>query len=141
MNPQLNVVTLGVADVIASTRFYSEGLGWRPLLVVDEEVAFFQVGHGLLVALYGLDDLGTDAGEPATAGTSFSLGQNLASREEVDRAGERLQAAGGRVIKPPQGASWGGYHAYVADPDGHRWEIVHNPGLTVADDGTVTFEG
>lgn len=141
MGPQLNVVTLGVADVPASTRFYAEGLGWEPLLVVDEEVAFFQVGHGLLLALYGLDDLGTDAGEAATAGTPFSLGQNLASPEAVDAAVERFRVAGGRVVKAPQGASWGGYHAYVADPDGHRWEIVHNPGLTVADDGTVRFEG
>jgi catechol 2,3-dioxygenase-like lactoylglutathione lyase family enzyme len=110
-----------------------------PTFEVEGEVVFYQVGHGLVLGLFGLDDLGTDAGVPATPGTSFSLASNVDSEAAVDAAVERARAAGATVLKEPQRASFGGYHAYIADPDGHRWEIAHNPGLTVAADGTVTF--
>lgn len=139
MEQHLSLVTLGVADLAASREFYSTGLGWSPVLDLDDEIVFYQVGHGLLIGLFPLADLGADAGVEATAGTSFSLASNVGSESAVDAAVERARAAGATVLKRPQRASFGGYHAYIADPDGHRWEIAYNPGLTVAPDGTVRF--
>jgi catechol 2,3-dioxygenase-like lactoylglutathione lyase family enzyme len=132
------MVTLGVGDLGASRRFYTEGLGWRPLLDLDE-VVFYQVGHGIALALFPLDALSGDVGRPATPGTSFTLARNVDSPAEVDEAMTRAAAAGAEVLKPAQRAAFGGYHGYFADPDGHRWEICHNPGWSVAEDGTVSL--
>ncbi|URM92259.1 VOC family protein [Streptomyces sp. MRC013] len=138
MEQRLSLVTLGVEDVGASRRFYSRGLGWEPLLDM-EEIVFYQVGSGLALALFPLAELGADTGHPAVAGTPFTLAQNLDSPAEVDAAVRRARAAGATVLKEPQRAAFGGYHGYFADPDGHRWEVCHNPGWSVADDGTVTL--
>jgi catechol 2,3-dioxygenase-like lactoylglutathione lyase family enzyme len=138
MNQQVNLVTLGVGDLRAGRRFYSQGLGWTPLLDLDE-IVFYQVGRGLVLALFPLSDLGADTGHPAVAGTPFTLAQNLDSPAEVDVAMDRARAAGATVLKEPRRAAFGGYHGYFADPDGHRWEVCHNPGWSVADDGTVTL--
>ncbi|MFE5209488.1 VOC family protein [Streptomyces sp. NPDC056600] len=135
---QLSLVTLGVADLAVSRRFYSEGLGWSPLLDLDE-VVFYQMGAGLALALFPLADLAADVGSPATAGTPFTLARNVESPAEVDEAMARAGAAGAEVLKPAQRAAFGGYHGYFADPDGHRWEICHNPGWSVAEDGTVSL--
>jgi len=132
----LNLVTLGVADLAASRAFYSDGLGWAPTLDIDE-IVFYQVGANLLLGLFPLEDLGADAGHPARAGTSFSLAQVVGTEAEVDGALDRARQAGATVLKEPQRAAFGGYHGYFADPDGHRWEVAHNPGWTVAEDGTV----
>ncbi|MFC8490439.1 VOC family protein [Streptomyces sp. NPDC057235] len=138
MNQQLNLVTLGVEKLKASRQFYSRGLGWTPLLDLDE-IVFYQIGKGLALALFPLADLGADTGHPATAGTPFTLAQNLDSPAEVDEAMQRARAAGATVLKEAQRAAFGGYHGYFADPDGYRWEVCHNPGWSVADDGTVTL--
>ncbi|MER5480359.1 VOC family protein [Streptomyces sp. NPDC002734] len=135
---QLSLVTLGVGDLAVSRRFYSEGLGWSPLLDLGE-VVFYQVGAGLALALFPLADLAADVGSPATAGTPFTLARNVESPAEVDEAMTRAGAAGAEVLKPAQRAAFGGYHGYFADPDGHRWEICHNPGWSVAEDGTVSL--
>lgn len=140
MEQHLNLITLGVVDLDRARTFYSTGLGWTPVLDLDE-VVFYQVGHGLVLGLFPLSELGADAGAEATRGTSFSLACNVDSEAAVDAAVERARSAGAAVLKEPQQASWGGYHAYVADPDGHRWEIAHNPGLTADPDGTVRFGG
>ncbi|MGW4286037.1 VOC family protein [Streptomyces sp. NPDC004673] len=136
MNQQVSMVTLGVGDLAVSRRFYSEGLGWTPLLDLDE-VVFYQVGKGLALALFPLSDLAADTGAPATPGTPFTLAQNLGSPAEVDTAVDRAREAGAKILKEPQRAAFGGYHAYFADPDGHRWEVCHNPGWSVSADGTV----
>jgi hypothetical protein len=136
MDQAVSIITLGVADLAASRAFYSEGLGWTPLLDIPE-IVFYQVAPGVAVGLFPLDELGEDAGHEATAGSSFTVAQNLASDDEVRAAVERFRRAGGTVLKEPQLAAVGFLHAYVADPDGHRWEIAHNPGWSVADDGTV----
>lgn len=138
MKQQVNLVTLGVGDLAVSRRFYSGGLGWTPLLDLDG-IVFYQIGAGLALGLFSLADLGTDTGHPATAGTPFTLAQNLDSPAEVDAAVERARAAGATVLKNPQYAAFGGYHGYFADPDGHRWEVCHNPGWSVAPDGSVTM--
>lgn len=138
MDQQLTFITLGVADLAVSRRFYVDGLGWVPLLELPGEIIFFQVGHGVVLGLWSLESLGADAGAPAVPGSSVALASNVASEAAVDAAVQRAHAAGATVLKAP---SWHEhiriYHAYVADPDGHRWEIACNPGLSVDADGTV----
>jgi catechol 2,3-dioxygenase-like lactoylglutathione lyase family enzyme len=140
VDQHVTFITLGVADVAASRRFYVDGLGWTPLFEVPGEITFFQVGHGLVLGTWRLDALGADAGAPATPGTPFALASNVGSEAAVDAAVARAEAAGATVLKSP---GWHEeiriYHAYVADPDGHRWEIAYNPGLTIAADGTVSL--
>jgi uncharacterized protein len=140
MDQRVTVITLGVLDLAVSRQFYVDGLGWTPLLDAGEAV-FFQIGHGLVLSLYGRADLARDSGCAAGPGEPppFSLSQNVDSEAEVDRVVEQLRVAGGDVVAPPSRAPWGGYISYVADPDGFRWEVAHNPGLTVAADGTASF--
>jgi catechol 2,3-dioxygenase-like lactoylglutathione lyase family enzyme len=138
MQQRMDLVTLGVADLARSRAFYSDGLGWMPTFELDE-IVFYQVGFGTLLAVFPLAELGADAGHAATPGTPFSLAQVVDDTGAVDAAVARARTAGATVLKEPQWASFGGYHAYFADPDGHRWEVAYNPGWTVADDGTVTL--
>jgi uncharacterized protein len=141
---RLTLVTLGVRDLAASRRFYVEGLGWEPTLDVDD-VVFLQVAPGVLLALWPSTELRADIDAerppfgPADA-APFALAHNVASGAEVDTAIEKAVAAGGTVLKPAQPAPlFGGRQGYVADPDGFRWEIAYNPGLTVAPDGRVVM--
>jgi len=129
VTPAISLVTLGVRDVAAATRFY-QALGF-PLssASVPGVVSFFRTAGGLL-GLYGADDLADDAQLPRTGDAAFrgvTLAVNLGSREQVDAAIGAAEAAGARVIKAAQATEWGGYHAYFADPDGHAWELAHNP--------------
>jgi catechol 2,3-dioxygenase-like lactoylglutathione lyase family enzyme len=139
MEQQLSFVTLGVSDLARSKQFYLEGLGWTPTMDI-EEVCFIQVAPGALLALFSAEDLAADVGvaaDDAAHGTGrVSFAHNVASPAEVDAAVDRVEAAGGTVLKDPQ-ETFFGYHAYVADPDGFRWEIAYNPGWSVAADGTV----
>ena len=138
----MTLLTLGVADLDASRRFYVDGLGWRPLLDAGEAV-FLQVGPGLVLSLYGRADLAREAGTAAGPGPPppVSLAHNVVREEDVPRVVAEMCAAGGVVVSGPSRASWGGVTAYVADPDGFRWEIAYNPGLSMAADGTVRFDG
>ncbi len=134
----ISLVTLGVRDVPASTRFY-EALGFQLSSgSVTGEVSFFQTGGGRL-GLYGLDALAADAGVPPRApGAGFSgvtLAVNVADPAAVDAALAAAAAAGAQVVKPPQATEWGGYHGYFADPDGHLWEVAHNPFWPLDDEG------
>lgn len=142
MRQHVTLITLGVADLARSRAFYVAGLGWEPTFEVPGEIAFLQVGHGLLLGLWDLEKLGGDAGAPATTGTPFALASNVGSDDEVDEAFARAVAAGATPLVAPRPHPFvpGMYHAYVADPDGHRWELAHNPGITVDGDGTVRFE-
>jgi predicted lactoylglutathione lyase len=133
----ISLVTLGVADVAAATAFY-EALGF-PLSSgsVEGEVSFFRTAGGLL-GLYGAAALAADAQLPNAGSTGFrgvTLAINLAAREDVDSAIASAEAAGARVLKPAQATEWGGYHAYFADPDGHAWEVAHNPFWPLGADG------
>jgi uncharacterized protein len=138
MDQRLTFVTLGVTDLEGSRRFYVGGLGWTPLLDAGEAV-FFQVGPGLVLSLYGRSDLAREAGtaDGPVLPPPISLAHNLGSEEEVDAVVGQMRAAGGVVVAAPVRTAWGGYNAYVADPDGFRWEIAYNPGLSVDPDGTV----
>ncbi len=134
---RLTLVTLGVADVARATSFY-EALGWQRSSASNDSVSFFQLG-GLALSVFGRQDLADDAMVPS-AGHGFSgisLAINLESEAEVDRVADEWVACGGTVIKQPHRAFWGGYSGYVADPDGHLWELAHNPGFTLGADGSM----
>jgi catechol 2,3-dioxygenase-like lactoylglutathione lyase family enzyme len=117
VEPRISFVTLGVTDLHRATRFYAAGLG-LPQLPSPPTVSFFELGRTWL-ALYPRELLAADAGVPAE-GSGFSgiaLAHNVRSEAE----------AGGRVVKPPGRADWGGYSGYFADPDGFLWEVAWNP--------------
>lgn len=138
MEQRLSLVTLGVADVAAARRFYEEGLGWKPSSQSNPNIAFFPLG-GMVLALYQRAALAEDARLPAD-GSGFggiTLAYNGRSREEVDAVMAKTVAAGATVLKPAQEVFWGGYSGYVADPDGHPWEVAWNPFWDIAEDGSV----
>ncbi len=128
MEQRLSVITLGVADLARSRVFYEQGLGWT-VGGAAEQVVFFQL-NGIVLALYPRADLAADAGVPADEGSGFAgmtLAHNVRSPQEVDEVLVEAQRAGGRLIKPGVAVFWGGYSGYFADPDGHLWEVAHNP--------------
>jgi hypothetical protein len=144
MEQRLTLVTLGVRDLPTARRFYVDGLGWEPTLDLDE-VVFLQVAPGVLLALWSVTELQADVDPerppfgPADA-APIALAHNVASEAEVDEILARAVSAGGTVVKPAQPApAFKGYQGYIADPDGFRWEIAYNPGLTVGPDGRVEF--
>lgn len=127
MKPRISMITLGVSDLERSIHFYEQGLG-LPRMDSPPEVAFFTL-NGSWLGLYGRESLAEDAGVPA-AGSGFSgvtLAHNLESEAAVDELMGQAVAAGARLVKPPQKVAWGGYSGYFADPDGHLWEVAHNP--------------
>ncbi len=128
MLPQrISLVTLGVADVERSRRFY-EGLGFRAADFDSESVTFFDM-NGFVFAIFGREDLAEDANVAIEDGafSRMSLAINLGSESAVDAAMEFAASKGGRVTQPARKVFWGGYAGYFADPDGHLWEIAYNP--------------
>ena len=125
--PRITLVTLGVKDVATSTAFYRR-LGWRLTNAGNEEVSFFAL-DGIVLAVWSRAELAGDAKvadtPPGFGGIALAI--NLASRPEVDRAMSAAEAAGARITKPAEPVFWGGYSGYFADPDGHLWEVAHNP--------------
>jgi catechol 2,3-dioxygenase-like lactoylglutathione lyase family enzyme len=120
-------MTLGVDDVARSARFY-EALGLKRHMRDSEGVAFFDAG-GAVLSLYGRDALAKDAGLNALpqGSGSATLAFNVGSESAVDEALAAAGAAGGKILKPGYRIFWGGYIGYFADPDGHLWEVAHNP--------------
>lgn len=141
MEQRLSLVTLGVSDLERARRFYEDGLGWRRANE-DGSVVFFQL-PGAVLGLWSRASLAEDAGL-ADAGATFSgmtLAYNARSREEVDAVIAEAEAAGGRVLKPAAETFWGGYSGYFADPDGHPWEVAHNPFWSLDAEGRVNLAG
>jgi uncharacterized protein len=141
MKPRISVLTLGVSDLERSLAFYRDGLGLPTEGIVGREfehgaVAFFDLAGGLKLAIWAQADIAHDTGLPLTptSPTAFTVGHNVASREEVDEAIGQARAAGAEILKPPQETFYGGYAGYFRDPDGHVWEVVWNPDLLPADD-------
>ncbi|AUY49410.1 VOC family protein [Streptomyces sp. CB01881] len=135
---RISIVTLGVADLDASARFY-EALGWRRSSASSPEIVWFRTADSVL-GLFPHDELAADAGVPPTGEPSFrgvTLAVNLESPELVDAALKTAVAAGATVVKPPTATSWGGYSGYFEDLDGHLWELAHNPFFPFTEDGSL----
>ncbi len=138
MEQRLSLLTLGVADVERSRAFYEE-LGWSASSQSGPDVAFFQAG-GMAIALWGRQALAEDSGVTDTAGWGgVTLAHNVRSRAEVDALLARAEAAGATIPRPGGETFWGGYSGVFVDPDGHPWEVAHNPGWSLAEDGSVTL--
>jgi len=137
MKPRISMITLGVRDLAVSMKFYEQGLGF-PRMESPPEVAFFTL-NGTWLGLYGREALAEDATVPADGQgfESFALAHNVPSEAEVDEVMRQAVNAGATLVKPPQKVFWGGYSGYFKDPDGHLWEVAHNPFFWVgpSDDG------
>lgn len=134
MNPQITVLTLGVADLKRSVRFYRDGLGFKTQGIIGTEfehgaVAFFQLQSGLQLALWPRCSIAADCGLPEQppSPTEFTIGHNVTSKLAVDEVMNQAQQAGATIVKPAQSTFYGGYAGYFQDPDGHLWEVVFNP--------------
>jgi catechol 2,3-dioxygenase-like lactoylglutathione lyase family enzyme len=143
MRPSVSFVTLGVRDIEATRRFYVDGLGWQPTLFVPGEVLFVQVAHGVLLSLFDIEHFAREAPGLYRGSESapISLGHLVDSDDDVAGVLDRAAASGGRIVTPASRRDWGGISGYFADPDGYLWEVAHNPGFRVADDGTVSMGG
>lgn len=139
MEQHLRVLTLGVRDVERSRGFYVDGLGWPLALHVPGEVAFVQIGHGLLLSLWAIEQMVAEAGEVSAAAPPLTLAHNVASEAEVAAFLKRAAHAGATLLKPAELREWGGVSGYFADPDGFVWEVAHNPGLRTDADGNVSI--
>jgi catechol 2,3-dioxygenase-like lactoylglutathione lyase family enzyme len=137
MQQQVSVVTLGVADLARSKRFYAEGFGWRPVFE-NADIVFYQM-NGFVLGTWLKAELAGDMRRDPSGFAAFALAHNVASREAVDEAIARLAEFGGQVLRPADAPPHGGFRGYVADPDGHAWEIAWNPGFAISPEGHVTF--
>ena len=137
--PRIHIVTLGVGDLSRSRQFY-EAWGWKASSVSNENIVFLKGGAGVL-ALYGREALAEDAlaEDLPTGFSAVTLARNASSKEEVDAWYATALAAGARELKTPQEAFWGGYSGYLADPDGHLWELAFNPYFVFDDHGNLAL--
>ena len=137
MEQRISLITLGVADLRRAMDFYA-AMGWDGSSP-DDDVAFFQAA-GMVFALWGRAKLAADSGTQDDGGWGgITLAHNVRSPAEVDAVLEQARAAGGDVVRPGAETFWGGYSGVFHDPDGHVWEVAHNPRWTIADDGTVSI--
>ena len=139
MEPRISLITLGVADVGRARAFY-EALGWEGESP-DDDVVFFQAG-GMVVALWSRAKLAADSVVPDGGGWGgVTLAHNVGSPAEVDAIVEEARAGGAEIVREPAETFWGGYSAAMVDPEGHAWEIAHNPRWTIHPDGSVELPG
>lgn len=139
MSAHATIITLGVSDVARSSAFY-EALGFHRSSASEASISFFRAG-GIVLAVFGHSALAEDAGVPAGPVESVgfrgvTIAMNLGSADEVDAEYARWVSLGATPVKAPEGVFWGGYSSYVADPDGHLWELAHNPYLPLRADGS-----
>jgi uncharacterized protein len=133
---RVSLITLGVRDLARARAFY-EALGWTTNAAPGDDVVFFQAG-GTIVSLWGREQLAEDTGVEDSGGWGgITPAYNTRSDAEVDAVLAEVQAAGGTVLRPGAPTFWGGYSGAFADPEGHAWEVAHNPHWTIAEDGSV----
>ncbi|HEY3183684.1 MAG TPA: VOC family protein [Gaiellaceae bacterium] len=138
MDQRVSLITLGVADLDQARAFY-EGLGWKTGAAPADDVVFFQTG-GMIVALWGREQLAEDSGVADGGGWGgVTLAYNVRSPEEVDAVIDEARAAGARIAREGAETFWGGYSGVFVDPDGHPWEVAHNPHWTIRDDGSISL--
>ena len=136
---RLSLLTLGVTDMVRARRFY-EGMGLRASFGSRETVTFFQLGN-VVLGLFGRADLAADAkvADSAPGFSGITLAWNVASDTEVDQVLTLAVQNGARIVKPAEKVFWGGYAGYFADPDGHLWEVAHNPFWTLDVNGRLVL--
>lgn len=136
----VSLITLAVTDLDASTRFY-EALGWQASAAsVAGQISFLR-GGTVMLGLFPADAFGTEVGhDPSTAGTPVALATNVSSDELVDAFLAAALRSGATIVRPATRMAWGGYSGYFADPDGHVWEVAHNPHAVLAADGRLAME-
>lgn len=138
MEQRLSLVTLGVTDLKKSRDFYRH-LGWKESDQSDDDIAFFQAG-GIVFGLWSRASLAEDSAVEDTGGWGgVTLAYNTRSREEVDEVIEGARSAGADISREPEQTFWGGYSGVFVDPDGHPWEVAHNPFWEITEDGAVTL--
>lgn len=138
MQQQISVITLGVTDLSRSRSFYVQGFGWVPVFE-NSEIIFYQM-NGFVLGTFLKASLEEDMGRSTQleAG-AYALAHNVPDRGDVGRVMERLANSGGHVMRAADAPAHGGYRGYVADPDGHAWEIAWNPAWQIDENGHVTF--
>ena len=138
MRQRVSLITLGVSDLVRARRFY-EQLGWTTGAAPEDDVVFFQAG-GMVVGLWSREKLGDDSGVDDGGGWGgVALAHNVRSPAEVDSVIDEARRAGARIAREPAETFWGGYSAIFVDPDGHPWEVAHNPRWTLGEDGSIAL--
>ncbi|HCT79804.1 MAG TPA: glyoxalase [Micromonosporaceae bacterium] len=136
MEQRLSLITLGVSDLARARAFY-EAMGWQSHSKPEEGVVFFQTG-GMIVALWDRASLAEDSVVTDNGGWGgVTLAYNVRSPGEVDAVLSEAERAGATIGRPGAETFWGGYSGVFIDPDGHPWEVAHNPGWTILDDGSI----
>ena len=141
MEQRISLITLGVADLQRAVTFYENVIGWKAA-ASPPGVVFFDL-NGVVFALWPHAELAKDLGLTATsvpAYRGYALAHNVRSEAEVDAIFARLKSSSATIVKEPQKTFWGGYSGYFSDPDGHTWEIAHNPFWTIEKDGRVSMK-
>ncbi|MCA1199362.1 VOC family protein [Sphingomonas sp. R647] len=138
MNQQMSVITLGVADLARSRRFYAEGFGWTPVFET-EEIIFYQM-NGFVLATWLTAALEIDMQRTGLKSPgAFALAHNVADQAQVQPLLDTLISAGGTLLRRGDAPPHGGFRGYVADPDDHGWEIAWNPAWSINAEGHITF--
>ncbi|HLF43489.1 MAG TPA: VOC family protein [Acidimicrobiia bacterium] len=136
MEQRVSLITLGVSDLGRSRAFY-QALGWTASGQPADDVVFFQTG-GMVVGLWNRAELAQDSGVDDSGGWGgITLAHNVRSPAEVDAVIEEARSAGAIIAREPAETFWGGYSGGFIDPDGHPWEVAHNPGWMLKDDGAI----
>src|SRR2546429_4347864 len=139
MEQRVSFITFGVTDVARARAFY-EALGWTVGAQPDDDTVFFQAG-GMIVGLWDRAKLAEDSGVEDSGGWGgIAPAHNVRSRAEVDAVIEDARSAGATIAREPAETFYGGYAGVFIDPDGHPWEIAHNPGMSLHEDGTITLD-
>ncbi|HVO03364.1 MAG TPA: VOC family protein [Candidatus Cybelea sp.] len=137
MQQQISCVTLGVADIARSRRFYADGFGWKPVFE-QADIVFYQM-NGLMLGTWLAKSLEDDMQRGTVRPGTFALAHNVAGKDEVQPVLDRLARFGGRILRHADAPPHGGFRGYVADPDDHAWEIAWNPQWPISPEGYVTW--
>jgi predicted lactoylglutathione lyase len=138
MEQRISLVTLGVADLGRARVFY-EALGWSSASTAEDDVVFFQAS-GIVVALWARSSLAEDSGVADAGGWGgVTIAHNVGSPADVDAVLAEAEAAGASIARPGAATFWGGYSGVFIDPDGHPWEVAHNPFWSLGPDGAITL--
>jgi uncharacterized protein len=130
MDQRISLVTIAVADLEATRRFYVDGLGWEPMIFVSGDVLMIKVADKVLLSLWDRDHFEAEVG-PIVTGQGvapLTLAHNVGSREEVDEVLATAREVGADPVHDGVDREWGGYTGYFGDPDGYRWEVAWAPG-------------